>query len=143
LTATELPGDRRRPAPTEMTQPFWDAARLGTLVRSVCDSGHNFFPPQRVCPICLSSRWTYVPSSGRGTVYSHTTIHRAPGPGFVVPYVLAMIDVEEGWTILANVVNCEPASVRIGLAVRVTWQRAEDGFALPAFECAPAESLVA
>jgi uncharacterized OB-fold protein len=129
-----LHASRPRPQPTDLTRPFWAAARERTLVRPVCEWGHDFFPPQVACPLCLCERWRWVPSSGRGAVYSWTTIHRAPAPGFDLPYVLAIIDLEEGWSMLANVVNCPPGSMAVDLRVSVTWLTAEDGFVLPAFE---------
>jgi uncharacterized OB-fold protein len=130
-----LSSDRQRPKPTEISSQFWLAARDRTLIRPLCQNGHSFFPPQVVCPYCLSEQWTWKTSRGEGRVYSYTVIHRAPGPGFSVPYVLAIIDLDDGWTMLANVVNCKPDEVKIGLPVRVTWQKSEDdSFVLPAFE---------
>jgi uncharacterized protein len=129
-----LNSDRRRPKPSDMSRQFWLSARSRTLVRPVCEHGHAFFPPQIACPYCLSESWTWHASLGRGHIYSYTIVHRAPEPGFVVPYVLAIIDLDDGWTMLANVVNCQPDDVRIGMPVRVEWQEAEDGFVLPVFE---------
>ncbi len=107
-----------------LTRPFWEAAREGVLVRPVCDRcGRSFFTPQIACPFCGSLRWTYVPSTGRGAVYSHTTVHRAPGPEFTPPYVVAVVDLDEGWSMLTNVVGCDPAAVAIGMRVEVTWRR--------------------
>ncbi len=74
-----------------------------------------------------------MPSSGRGRVYSFTVIHRPPVAGFDPPYTLAIVDLEEGWTMLSNVVNCDPTALQIGLPVLVTWLEA-DSFSLPVFE---------
>lgn len=102
----------------ELTSSFWAAARNGTLVRPVCgDCGRNFFSPQIACPGCLSENWSYEPSSGRGTVYSVTVVHKAPSPEFEVPYALAVVELDEGWSMLANLVDSAP----IGTAVEVTW----------------------
>jgi uncharacterized OB-fold protein len=125
-----------RPAPVagELTRPFWDAATRETLVRQVCGScGRSFFTPRLACPHCLSEDWAWTESAGRGTLYSFTVCHRAPEPGFEVPYVLAIVDLEEGWSMLANVVDCDPALLHGGLPVDVTWLRLEGGATLPAF----------
>jgi uncharacterized OB-fold protein len=121
------------PAPTDLTREFWEAARRQTLVRPVCaECGCSFFTPQVACPNCLSERWAWTASSGRGRVYSFTVCHRAPTPGFDVPYVLAIVDLEEGWSMLSNVEGCEPRDVHIGLEVAVAWKPVAD-VVLPVF----------
>lgn len=120
-----------------LTAPFWAAAEQRVLVRPVCaDCGRSFFSPQIACPACLSENWSYVPSSGRGTVYSATVVHKAPSPDFEVPYRLAVVELEEGWSMLANLIGTA-APTASGVPVEVTWvERA--GRTLPAFrEVAP------
>jgi len=125
---------RPLPTPSELTRPFWDAAREHRLVRQVCrDCRTSFFSPQIACPACLSEAYDWVPSSGRGEIYSCTVVHRAPSPGFDVPYVFAIVDLEDGWSMLANVVGCEVAEATIGLPVRVTFLDFDE-ITLPAFE---------
>lgn len=127
--------NRPRPAPSELTAPYWEHAARRELVRPLCeDCGRSFFTPQVACPRCLSEAWTWAASSGRGVVYSHSVCHRGPEAGFETPYVLAVVDVEEGWTMLTNVVGCPPADVTIGMAVRVTWMDLGEGVLLPVFE---------
>jgi uncharacterized OB-fold protein len=126
---------RFRPTPSELTQPFWHAAARRELVRPLCSNcGRSFFTPQICCPRCLSEEWTWAPSTGVGTVYSYTVCHRAPEPGFDPPYVLAIVDLDEGWHMLSNVVGCEPAGVSLGMRVRVAWHRLDDEIVLPVFE---------
>jgi uncharacterized OB-fold protein len=129
-------GARPRPEVSELTEGFWAAARRRQLVRPVCNRcGTSFFTPQIACPRCLSEAWEYRPSSGRGVIYSATTVHRAPFPGFETPYQLAMVDLEEGWTMLANVVGSEETP-GVGAPVAVTWMEIDDELVLPAFEVA-------
>jgi uncharacterized OB-fold protein len=90
------------------------------------------------CPACLSEDWEWVASSGRGTVYSYTVVHRPPGPGFTAPYVVAIVDLDEGWQMLTNL-RAAPAVVRIGVSVRVAWEPVGDGQLLPVFELIPAK----
>ena len=117
-----------------LTGEFWAAVDRGELVRPVCnDCGRSFFVPQFACPYCQSTRWAYEPSSGRGRVYSHTTVHRPPTPAFDAPYVLADVDVEEGWHLLTWIVHCEPDHVSINMPVSVRFVTGPDGHRLPAF----------
>jgi uncharacterized OB-fold protein len=117
-----------------LTEPFWDAAARAELVRQVCDRcGQSFFTPRLACPRCLSEAWTWTQSSGRGELYSFTVCHRAPQPGFDIPYVLAIIDLEEGWSMLSNVVDCDAADLQLGAQVEVRWLRLEGGLTLPVF----------
>jgi len=118
------PGGR----PGSFTAPFWDAAASGTLVRPVCHRcGHNFFTPTWCCPKCQSEDWGYEPSSGVGVVYSHTTIYRGPSVDWAVPYVLGIVDLKEGWSMLSRLVvdppdEQEPGAL-IGTSVQVSFQR--------------------
>lgn len=119
----------------ELTGPFWAAVDRGQLVRPVCRRcGRSHFRPQVLCPHCQSSDWAYEPSTGRGQVYSHTTIHRAPDPTFDPPYVVADVELEEGWRMFSWIVNCSPADVSIDLSVRVCFVPGPDGRLVPAFE---------
>lgn len=114
-----------------LTAPFWAAAARHELVRPVCrECGRNFFTPQIACPACLSEDWAYEPSTGRGRVYSATVVHRAPGPGFTVPFGLGIVDLDEGWSMLVTLVG-EPLPA-IGAAVEITWGE-RGGRPLPAF----------
>jgi hypothetical protein len=92
------------------------------------------------CPHCLSTDWAFEPSTGRGTVYSYTVVHRPPQPGFDPPYVLAIVDLDEGWSMLTNVVGVEPGDVRIGQRVAVRFEDVTDEVALPCFAPATGEA---
>lgn len=133
-TVRYLDDGRAAPVPTDLTRGFWEAARGGVLVRPHCtECGASFFTPQLACPQCLSERWVWEPSTGRGSVYSFTVCHRAPTPGFDVPYVLAIVDLEEGWSMLSNIEGCAASAVRIGMEVEVDWKPVAD-IVLPVFK---------
>lgn len=122
------------PEPTELTRAFWEATRRGELVVPYCPAcGLRFFVPEPACPGCLESGWRYEPSCGRGTVYAVTVVHRAPGPGFEVPFALAVIDLDDGGTMLSHVVEPEPGQVAIGMRVRVEFRELTDEITLPCF----------
>lgn len=126
------------PVPTALTEPFWEATRRGQLVVPQCAAcGLRFFVPEPACPRCLSQSWEYAPTSGRGTVYSVTVVHRAPGPGFATPFALAVVDLEDGPPLLTHVVGCDPERVEIGVRVRVAFERLTDRITLPCFTVEP------
>lgn len=117
-----------------LTDAFWAAAGRRELVRPVCrDCGRSFFTPQIACPGCLSENWAYEPSTGRGRVYSATVVHKPPSPGFVVPFRLGIVDLDEGWSMLAELVGGPDGRLpAIDAPVRVTWTERDDRV-LPAF----------
>lgn len=122
------------PVPTELSARFWDAARRGDLVVPYCPTCDlRFFVPEPACPGCLASGWHYVASTGRGTVYSVTVVHRAPGPGFDTPFALAVIDLDDGATLLSHVDAGDPDAVAIGMRVRVDFRHLTDEITLPCF----------
>ena len=122
------------PQPSALSQPFWDACKRGELVVQRCDDcGEHVFIPQVACTRCFSSKLIWVPSSGRGTVYSFTIVHRPQQPAFTVPYAVAIVEMEEGWYTLTNIVGCDPEAVRIGLPVEVEFREMSDTITLPLF----------
>ena len=123
-----------------LTDEFWEEAARGILVRPVCeDCGRSFFTPRVLCPHCRSARWHYRPSSGLGTVHSHTTVHRGPDETWEVPYVLGIVDMDEGWDLLTQLLVEPPAEddpgALIGLDVQVDFidGHPPDTHRLPAF----------
>jgi uncharacterized OB-fold protein len=133
-TAGASAAGRARPVPSALTAEFWAAAAEHVLVRPVCRAcGHSFFTPQIACPRCLSEQWDYVASSGRGTVYSASVVHRGPSPLIETPYQIGIVDLEEGWSMLSNIVDCGAVSAPIGTEVEVAWLPLDDEIVLPVF----------
>lgn len=115
---------------------FWEGARNGKLkIRQcrVCCKMH--FMPRFLCPFCWSDNLTWIDSAGRGTVHSFTVIRRAPLPEFVarVPYVVALIDLEEGPRMMANILGDNALETRIGDPVKVTFEEQRGDMTLPQF----------
>jgi uncharacterized OB-fold protein len=126
--------ERPLPSPSELTEPFWQACREYRLVRPVCDEClRSFFTPQLICPHCLAERWSYQTSTGRGLVYSSTRVHRPPSPALAAPYELAIVALDEGWSMLANIVAPDDRPTPIGTPVEVTWLELDDTWTFPAF----------
>ena len=126
---------RKIPAPavTPETKPFWDAAADGRLVIKQCTAcGQSHHYPRTICPFCGSDATEWRPASGRGKVYTYSVMWRVPEP-----YVIAYVTLEEGPTMMTNIVDCDLDSVRIGQAVRVVFKPSEGGPPVPMFAPAP------
>jgi len=124
------------PRPYQDTAPYWEAAKARRFVLQRCkDCGQHQFYPRGVCSHCLSSALEWVDASGKATVYSFTVNHRAPHPGFQgkTPFVLAIVDLAEGPRMMTNIVDCDPESVTIGMAVEVCFDDVTDEVTLPKF----------
>jgi hypothetical protein len=119
---------------SELTRPFWDAVREGRLIVQRCSAcGKTFFRPEVACPHCFSTEWRWVESSGRGTLYSFSVVHRAPSPAFQAPFIFAAIDMEEGWTMFSNVIGIAPDEAKIGMKLMVSFEHPSDTLSLPLF----------
>jgi uncharacterized OB-fold protein len=122
------------PQPTALSQPHWDACREGKLKVQRCSQCKTYvFIPQPCCTNCQSSELAWVESSGRGKVYSFSIVHRAPRPQFEVPYAVAIIELEEGWHMLSNVLECPMGAVEVDLPVVVKFRKMTDEITLPYF----------
>lgn len=124
------------PRPDNDSAVYWEWARKHKLLLQLCASCKRFrFYPRLTCPFCLDDQFTWEQVSGRGLVYSYTVIHRAPSPAFkaAIPYVLALIELDEGVRMMSNVVECDPAEVRIGMKVEVTFDDITSEITLPKF----------
>jgi Predicted nucleic-acid-binding protein containing a Zn-ribbon len=126
------------PRPTAWSKPYWDAAREGRLVIQHCKQcSAKIMNPKQYCPVCLSDDLGWSESSGRGTVYSYSIQKRSAASPFVdkVPYVVAVVRLEEGVQMLSNIVGDGALSVQCGDAVRVAFEPvAGSDIALPVFE---------
>lgn len=127
---------RPLPTPTSITRPFWDAAREHRLVIQYDPDAktYQFYP--RAVSLSTGKRnleWREV--SGKGCVFSYTITH-VPTPGFEdkAPYTIACIDLDEGVRMLANMVNVDPQAVKIGMRVKVCWEKLSDDITYFAFE---------
>ncbi|HXG42285.1 MAG TPA: Zn-ribbon domain-containing OB-fold protein [Dehalococcoidia bacterium] len=124
------------PQPTDTTRPFWQGARQGELRLQRCRSCHQYvYYPRSLCPHCLSTDLDWVPASGRGHVYTYTVIRRAAHPAFRedVPYVLAVVELEEGPRLTTNMVGVEPEQVHIGMPVEAVFEPVSEDIALVKF----------
>ena len=124
------------PTPSEDSQPYWEAARNHELKLQQCGECNAFrFPPAEVCSECTSDAYDWKPVSGKGRVFSFVIYHRAYHPGFQdeIPYVVGVIELDEGARMLSNVIGCKPEEVRCDMPVEVSFEDITDEMSLPKF----------
>ncbi|MGD9507292.1 MAG: Zn-ribbon domain-containing OB-fold protein [Geminicoccaceae bacterium] len=127
---------RLYPAPPENTDsaPFYGAAAEGRFLGRRCTAcGEFHWYPRPFCPFCAGeTEWAEM--SGQGTIYSYSVLRRA-----TPPYALAYVTLDEGPTMLTNLVNCDFDRLRIGQRVTLRFMPAEGGRSIPCFEPADGE----
>ena len=122
------------PKPTAETLPFWQAAAQGKLFFQRCTAcARAQFPPANHCPACGNRALRWQESTANGSIHSHTTVHRAPTAAFKedLPYVIALIDLDEGFRMMMNWRGDDPATARIGDRVRVVFEANASPWPLP------------
>ena len=124
------------PEPNADSRPFWEAARERRLVIRHCKAcGTKHFMPRNGCPNCWSEDLEWVDASGRATVHTFSIVRRAPLPEFAAnaPYVVAMVDLEEGPRMYTNIVGAGALDVAIGDKVQVQFDDRGEGCLVPQF----------
>ena len=125
---------RLAPSVSPDTEFFWNGLRDRKLLIQRCTGCQTLRQPARpMCPSCNSLDWDTVEASGRGTVYSYVMPQHPPMPLMEYPYIVALIELEEGIRLVSNVVEVSPAAVRAGLAVEVCFAPTRGGRAVPVF----------
>jgi uncharacterized protein len=127
-----------KPVPeiTDELRPFFAAAREHRLVVSRCRGcGERQIPPRPICSRCLGRDREWVESAGRGRVFSYHRMHQIYHPGFAadVPYVVVVVELDDGGRMLANLLGCPPERLAIGLPVAVAFEERSPEVTLPVF----------
>ena len=127
------------PVPQPESDRYWEGTRREELwLRTCLDCDQAYFYPRDICPKCHSRNTDWIRSSGKGTIYTFSIAHRAPHPGFVgaVPYIAAIVELEDGPRIPTNIVGVdpEPENLDIGMPVQVVFEKITDEITLPKFE---------
>lgn len=125
-----------RPKIDNVSRGFWEHTRAGTLSLQKCGScGHMHFPGSPVCPNCLADDQSWVPVSGKGKLLSWVRFHRAYWDSFRVnlPYLVCLVDLDEGPMLVSNLVGTEPDDIVIGAAVEVIFEKVDEELTLPKF----------
>ena len=130
----------RGPLPVKQPESdfYWEKAHEHELWLRRCNPcGQAYFYPRDFCPHSGSRDVSWMRASGKGTLHTFAIVHRAPVPAFSdrVPFVVAMVDLEEGARIPTNLVDVEPdpAHIKVGMAVEVAFLDLTDEITLPVF----------
>jgi len=124
------------PHPSPESIPFWEGAREEKLMLPRCNTcGRFWFPPSQRCRHCLSGDFAWRESRGEGRIYSFVVYHRVYHPGFEndVPYVVAIVELDEGPRLLSNIVGTPWESIRCDIRVHVVFDDTGRGITIPKF----------
>lgn len=118
--------DKPAPKPTPESKPFWDGANSGQLrIQKCVTTGKHFFPPRRYSPFTVGGETEWVDASGRATLYSYV-INQRPAPGWENdgPYAIAVVELEEGPRMMANIVGVEntPENLVLDMPLQVQFE---------------------
>ncbi len=128
------PKPRPAPVPDHDSAPYWKGLHEGRLLVQRCRDCQEYqlYPRDR----CLACRGpvAFVEASGRGIVYSYTVIRQNYARPFRdwIPYVVALVELEEGPRVMTNLVDCDPDAVQVGMPVEARFEAVseEAGIAL-------------
>jgi uncharacterized OB-fold protein len=135
-----FPDSMPMPMANAITLPWWQAAAEHRLVVQRCTScEHTRLPPAPLCPECRSEESDWKEVSGRGEVYTYTTVHRPIAAGQELPFVIAVIALEDsgGLRLISNLVNVDPQDLEIGMPVELVWEDMSADLAIPRFRPSP------
>jgi uncharacterized OB-fold protein len=128
------------PPPTPVIRPmvnrdtafFWEGTARGELRIQQCGGcGELRHPPGPMCPHCNETKPKHIVASGLGEVYSYVVHHHPPVPGHTLPFVIALVELEEGVRLLAELTDVAPEEVRVGLPVRIGFTKIDDELTMP------------
>jgi len=128
--------DRPLPQPTDVSRPFWEACRRHELRVQRCQQCSALIHYPKVhCPADGCDRFDWALMSGKGTVYSFIVAQRGFHPFFKanLPYVVAVIELDEGPRMMSNVIDLDPDQVHIGMTVEVVFEDVNEEISLPKF----------
>jgi uncharacterized protein len=138
-TTTPAPASGPRfdlPTIEDETRPFWDAAKAGQLMIAKCGGcGKVHYYPRPMCPHCWSEDVSLTPASGKGTLYTWSTVFMNDLPPFkeMLPYVAAQVDLEEGVRVTTNIIDCDPKDLAIGMPVTLAFRELNDAISVAVF----------
>jgi hypothetical protein len=133
--AEEQTAQKPIPETDDASRPFFEGAMRGKLMLMKCtDCGAWRMPSRMHCDVCLSTNVDWVEASGKGKVRTFGVMHQKYHPGFYpeLPYNLALIELEEGPRMVSNLIGVENKDIKVGMPVRVEFEKHEDA-AIPKF----------
>lgn len=128
---------RTQPTRSAFSEPWFEACNAGRLLIQHCGGcGHYQFYPRIVCRHCGAAEPAWVEASGRGVIASFTVVRRPISEAYAAPYVVALVDLEEGPRMMSNIVSAVQDDLQIGMAVSLRFESWSDDVALPVFTVA-------
>ena len=124
------------PQITPETAEYWAGCRRHELLIQRCaDCGAAQFYPRMFCTNCSGSKVQWVRTSGRARLVTFSVVHRAVSQAYAgeVPYVIALVELEEGPTMMTNVIGCSPESLKIGMSLEVVFDDWPEGVTVSKF----------
>jgi uncharacterized OB-fold protein len=117
------------------SRPYWEGLAQGELRIQRCNAcSKAVFYPRLICPHCHADQLSWIAASGKGTIYSYTVVHQGFGPFAAdVPFVIAIVELEEGARMMSRIVDAPRERVAVGAAVRVTFESVGEDLTLPYF----------
>ena len=128
---------RMLPEPTPETRHFWDGCKEGELRLQRCTScKDSYFPPRPFCPKCGERDVEVYKASGKGVLWSYVINHRPRPDMGTEPYAIAVVKLDEGPTMMTNIVGCPqtPEALQLDMPVEVTFESFSDTISLPLFQ---------
>ena len=123
------------PKPTVLTEPYWEACRHGVLTLQQCEDCELYqHYPRIICSHCGGQGLVWSRVSGRGQIKSFTIVRRGISRAYEAPYVLVLIDLDEGPCMMSSLVDCEPEAVVVGALVSVAFQSWGSDIEMPVFK---------
>ena len=133
----DYPKPLPRPEIPEITQAFWDGAKRHELLIPRCPSCNRYFwYPREACPRCLQPGWEWTPVSGKARLHTFTIVRQPAHPSFNldVPYVYAIVQLDEGVRMISNVVGCAiPEDVRVDMPLEAVFDDVTEEWTLVKF----------
>jgi hypothetical protein len=134
--------DPDRPVPQPITpesKPYWDGLKEGKLMLPKCGAcGQAFFYPRVICPKCHSRDLSWIQATGKGKLHSFGIGYQSFNKAFKMPppYVLAMVELDEGPRMMTNLVNvvADPVAIKCDMPVQVVFHKVTDEVTVPLFE---------
>ena len=136
-----MTAEYKKPLPNPMhwpaSKPFWEAAKRHELVMPRCKlCDRLFFYPREACPRCLKTDIDWVQVSGMGRLHTFTVIHQPVHPAFQqdVPYIYAMVQLDEGPRMISNLVDCRPEDAQVDMRVTAVFDDVTPDWTLVKFK---------
>ena len=127
--------DKIEPSVNPLSQPYWDGCKQGLLRLQYCPKCRRYqFYPRILCSSCAQSGLEWVDVCGRGTIASFTIVARPVSKAYQSPYIIALVDLDEGPRMMSSIVDIADKTVKIGLKVSVAFEQWSEEITMPVFQ---------